>query len=94
VATVPPPTEPAARRSLRRRLTGGPLARVRDGDVIRLDAQAGRLEIKVEPAEFAARAPSPTPRSGFGFGREYFGHMRAAAGPAEAGASVLFEDAA
>src|SRR5690606_1073526 len=32
--------------------TGGALARVRDGDVIRLDAHAGRLEIKVEPAEF------------------------------------------
>jgi phosphogluconate dehydratase len=74
--------------------TGGPLARVRDGDLIRLDAHAGRLEIKVEPGEFAARPLSPRPRSGFGFGREYFGHMRAAAGPAEAGASVLFEDAA
>jgi len=36
VATVPPPTEPAARRSLRRRLTGGPLARATAAADLRL----------------------------------------------------------
>jgi phosphogluconate dehydratase len=69
---------------------GGALARVRDGDLIRLDAEAGVLEIKVDAAEFAARAPAVAPPAGFGYGRELFGVMRRAAGPAEAGASVLF----
>ena len=74
---------------------GGPLARVRDGDLILLDAHAGRLEIRVDPAEFAARpqARATTP-SDHGFGRELFGWMRRGAGPAEAGASILFEGAA
>lgn len=71
---------------------GGALARVRDGDLIRLDAEAGVLEIKVDAAEFAARAPAAAPPAGFGYGRELFGVMRRAAGPAEAGASVLFAD--
>ncbi|KRB40640.1 MAG: phosphogluconate dehydratase [Pseudomonadota bacterium] len=73
---------------------GGPLAFVRDGDVIRLDAHAGVLEIKVDPAELAARPRAVTPPAGFGYGRELFGWMRKAAGPAELGASALFGDAA
>jgi dihydroxy-acid dehydratase len=36
---------------------GGPLSRLRDGDMVRLDAQAGELNVEVDPAEFAARAP-------------------------------------
>ena len=39
----------------------GPLARVRDGDVIRLDAVSGKLDIKVEPSEFDGRDPAPFP---------------------------------
>ena len=69
---------------------GGPLARVRDGDRIRLDARAGTLEILVDPAELAARTPAACPPQGFGFGRELFSWMRAGAGPADAGASVFF----
>ena len=37
---------------------GGPIARLRDGDIIRLDATTGRLEALVAPAEWAARAPA------------------------------------
>jgi phosphogluconate dehydratase len=70
---------------------GGPLALVRDGDLISLDAHAGTLEIKVDPAELAARAPTTCRQPQFGYGRELFSVMRRAAGPAEAGASVLFE---
>jgi phosphogluconate dehydratase len=73
---------------------GGPLAFVRDGDLIRLDAEAGTLEVKVEAAELAGRAPSVVAQPAYGYGRELFGWMRRAAGPAEAGASVLFEAAA
>ena len=73
---------------------GGMLAKVRDGDLIRLDAHAGSLLIKVDPAELAARPAALPDGAHFGYGRELFGFMRKAAGPAEAGASVLFEDVA
>ncbi len=69
---------------------GGALARVRDGDVIRLDALKGELEIKVDPAELAARTPAAAPGSQPGYGRELFGWMRASAARADQGASVLF----
>jgi phosphogluconate dehydratase len=70
---------------------GGPLSLVRDGDPIRLDAHAGTLELLVDPAELAARSPASFRQPQFGYGRELFSVMRRAAGPAEAGASVLFE---
>jgi phosphogluconate dehydratase len=73
---------------------GGPLAYVQTGDKVRLDAHAGVLEVLVEPAELAARPRAPKPAAGFGYGRELFGAMRRAAGPAEAGACTLFGDAA
>ena len=73
---------------------GGALCRVRDGDLIRLDAHAGTLEIEVDPAELAARPPATAHGAQFGYGRELFGFMRKAAGPAEAGACVLFGDVA
>jgi phosphogluconate dehydratase len=67
---------------------GGPLAYVRDGDLICLDAEAGRLEIKVD--NLRAREPARAPAAGHGYGREMFGWMRAGASNADEGASVLF----
>ncbi|MGZ3377329.1 MAG: phosphogluconate dehydratase [Phenylobacterium sp.] len=72
---------------------GGPLAFVRDGDVIRLDAMRGTLEIKVDRNELMARERAHAPRAAAGYGRELFGWMRHAAGPADAGACSLFEAA-
>ncbi|WP_309090983.1 phosphogluconate dehydratase [Phenylobacterium sp.] len=72
---------------------GGPLAYVRDGDVIRLDAETGRLEIQVDERELMSREPARRPPPGFGYGRELFGWMRRAAGPADTGACSLFEAA-
>jgi len=72
---------------------GGLLAQVRNGDVIRLDAHEGTLEVKVDPRELAARTPAVAKPSGFGYGRELFGWMRRVAGPADAGACTLFEAA-
>jgi phosphogluconate dehydratase len=72
---------------------GGPLAYVRDGDIIRLDAQAGTLEIKVAQNELMSRTPARPPPAGFGYGRELFGWMRRVAGRADHGACALFEAA-
>jgi phosphogluconate dehydratase len=81
---------PAALHVTPEAMDGGLLAHLRDGDVVRVDAEAGVLDIKVDPAELRRR-PAATPRpADFGFGRELFGHMRRSVGPAEAGASVLF----
>jgi phosphogluconate dehydratase len=72
-------------------LGGGPLGRVRDGDLIRLDAEAGVLEAQVAPDEWAAR-DIPTPdldAHQHGVGRELFFNARANAGGAEQGASTF-----
>jgi phosphogluconate dehydratase len=71
-----------------------PLARLRDGDRVRLDAEAGTIEVLVDAAELAARpAAAPPDRPFVGTGRELFESFRHAVGPADAGASI-FGDAA
>ncbi len=71
-------------------LEGGPIAQVRDGDVIRVDGVTGALEILVPEAERAARPrPSPTVKSDLGVGRELFAPFRAAVGGADQGASIF-----
>jgi phosphogluconate dehydratase len=72
---------------------GGPLAYVRDGDLIRLDAERGILEIEVAQNELMSRTPAIARAAHGGYGRELFGLMRRAAGPADAGACSLFEAA-
>ncbi|MDA8371003.1 MAG: phosphogluconate dehydratase [Nocardiopsaceae bacterium] len=68
--------------------TGGPLARVRDGDRVRLDAAAGTLEVLVP--DLMERTPqAPTVDSSTGTGRELFTALRSAVGPAERGAAVF-----
>jgi phosphogluconate dehydratase len=71
---------------------GGPIGRVRDGDLIRIDAEAGTLEALVDAEVWQAREPAVLDRSDHqhGVGRELFGLMRAHAGHAEEGASALF----
>ena len=49
---------PAALHVTPEAASGGAIAKLRDGDVIRLDATAGRLDVLVEAGEFAARAPA------------------------------------
>ena len=68
---------------------GGPLARLRDGDIVRLDARAGRLDVLTEGA---TDRPAETPdlsASHHGIGREMFGLFRANVSDSTAGASVL-----
>ncbi len=69
---------------------GGLLAKVRDGDVILVDANAGVLEIAAAGQALAARETVKPPPSPPGFGREYFAGFRTLVNDAEAGASVLF----
>lgn len=68
---------------------GGPLARVRDGDVIVFNAETGTLDIKVDPSEFAARQPAEfrPNASASGLGREMFTYFRQMSGTADTGAS-------
>ncbi len=70
---------------------GGPLAKVRDGDIIRVDALTGDLFVRVPDAEWAARTAVDMPaelrqRNGVGMGRELFAGMRRHALTAEEGA--------
>ncbi|MBW6505757.1 MAG: phosphogluconate dehydratase [Rhodobacteraceae bacterium] len=68
---------------------GGPLARIADGDVLRLDASAGRLDCLTEG--FASRAPAVPDLSANaqGVGRELFEVFRRNVGASDAGASVI-----
>lgn len=57
---------------------GGPLALVRDGDLIELDVAARKLELKVDAAELARRKAAwtaPAPRYSRGYGAIYLQHI-------------------
>jgi phosphogluconate dehydratase len=70
---------------------GGPIAKVRDGDVIRIDAVSGRLEALVDAETWAARETQTADLSHYhaGLGRELFASFRAVVGPADEGAAVV-----
>jgi phosphogluconate dehydratase len=69
-------------------LAGGPIAKVRDGDIVRLDSEAGTLEVLVPADEWAARDAVHVDLShnDFGVGRELFAVFRNVADAAEQGA--------
>ena len=74
---------------------GGPLARLREGDIIRLDANAETLQVLVSDAEWAARPLDTMPEAlraanGIGMGRELFANFRRNALAAEEGACTWF----
>ena len=70
---------------------GGPIAKIRDGDIIRLDVVKGELDVLVDAGEFASRTPAieDLSRHQHGMGRELFGMFRRNAMPADLGAGVL-----
>jgi phosphogluconate dehydratase len=82
---------PAAIHLTPEAVEGGPIAKLRDGDLVRVDADAGVVEALVEPSVWAAREPATADLAPYrrGVGRELFATFRAAVGPADAGASVL-----
>ncbi len=68
-------------------LGGGPLSRVRDGDMVRVCANQGLLE--VIDVDLASREPAQAPPPPVGTGRELFALMRGTADDAERGASAM-----
>ena len=70
---------------------GGPLAKVREGDLIRVDCHHGVLEARVDPEQWRRREPASLAhaRNESGMGREMFSTFRRAASDAETGAMSL-----
>ncbi len=72
-------------------LAGGPLAKLRDGDIVRMDAVSGELLALVPAAEWAARelaviSPEQMDENGHGLGRDLFASLRRNVKSAEEGA--------
>lgn len=72
-------------------LAGGMIAKLRDGDIIRVDADNCRLDVRVDADELAAReaATCDLTASHCGLGRELFAGMRSQVSTAEEGAMAL-----
>lgn len=68
---------------------GGPLLKVKTGDVIFFDADAGIVRAEVDDAEFNAREEAPMPEIVQDLGRNLFGGLRSLAGISQQGASVF-----
>ncbi|WP_203300476.1 phosphogluconate dehydratase [Marinobacter sediminum] len=83
---------PAAIHVYPEALDGGPLARVKSGDRICVDAKAGSLRIDIDDEELAKRESFKADLSAYhhGYGREMFGWMRRAASNPEQGASFFW----
>ena len=83
---------PAAIHLTPEALHGGAIAKIQNGDMIRLDAHTGELTLLVDEAELAARdcATQDLSAHQFGMGREMFAGMRSLVSGAEEGASIFF----
>jgi phosphogluconate dehydratase len=77
---------PAAIHAIPEAGLGGPLAFLKDGDIVRVDAVAGTLSTT---AELATRDRTPCPSAHLGVGRELFAFMRHGSDDAEKGASAM-----
>ncbi|NHB77320.1 phosphogluconate dehydratase [Rhodobacter calidifons] len=69
--------------------SGGPLARLRDGDIIRLDAVTGTLTALVPDFERRAPVVADLSSNEHGIGRELFAAFRRHAGPADTGGALV-----
>ncbi|WP_316013917.1 phosphogluconate dehydratase [Roseobacter sp. HKCCA0434] len=68
---------------------GGPIAKIRDGDIVRVDGETGELIVKAEGFDAREAVTADLSANGFGIGRELFEAFRRNVGPAAGGASVL-----
>lgn len=72
---------------------GGPLGKLKDGDIVRVCAASGELNALVDPAEWEAREQATAPPPAMGTGRELFAMMRHHSDPAEKGGSAMLAEA-
>ncbi|NRA30500.1 MAG: phosphogluconate dehydratase [Parvularculaceae bacterium] len=80
---------PAAIHVTPEALRDGPIARIKTGDIIHLDAEAGKLEVEAD--DLMERDAARHQRNSHdGLGREMFGGFRGTVSAANEGASVLF----
>ncbi|MFT4053885.1 MAG: phosphogluconate dehydratase [Novosphingobium sp.] len=79
---------PAAIHVTPEAFAGGPLAYLRDGDIVRLSAEDGTISTT---ADLSAREPAPPPPPAMGTGRELFAMFRINASSAEHGGSSMLE---
>ena len=82
---------PAAIHVTPEALAGGAIGKVRDGDMIRLDARTGTLEAVVPQGQFSSRKVPAVDLGAneHGFGRELFAGFRQLAGRADRGAAAF-----
>ena len=80
---------PAAIHVCPEALDGGPIAYIADGDMLRVDAVNGTLDILTDGVLERDPAKADLSSNQFGTGRDLFDVFRSAVGPAEAGASVF-----
>ena len=71
-------------------IMGGPIARLQDGDIVRVDCQKGVIDYVGDFNAFMTRPLSPSPQAATGMGRELFTSFRAAVGTADTGGCVFF----
>ena len=70
-------------------MDGGVIAKLADGDIVRVDAVNGTLDVLDETVLGRAPVLADLSANGFGMGREMFEVFRRFVGPAETGASVI-----
>ncbi|MBU1336856.1 MAG: phosphogluconate dehydratase [Alphaproteobacteria bacterium] len=82
---------PAAIHMTPEAVDGGPISKIRDGDMIRLDANEGTLTFLGDEKEFRSRTPATEDLRSqhYGMGRELFAGFRSLVGVADRGASVF-----
>ncbi|MEQ1768458.1 MAG: phosphogluconate dehydratase [Devosia sp.] len=82
---------PAAIHVTPEAVDGGPISKLRDGDMLRLDADTGTLTFLGDERELLSRTPAieDLRNEHFGMGRELFAGFRALVGAADRGASVF-----
>ncbi len=82
---------PAAIHMTPEAMDGGPIAKIRDGDILCLDADAGTVAFVGDEREFMSRTPATEDlrHEHHGMGRELFAGFRHLVGAADAGASVF-----
>ena len=69
---------------------GGPIAKLKNGDMLRVDCEMGTIDYLGDATEFARRETAQRPPEADGVGRELFAHMRRVVGPADAGGAVFW----